>query len=443
MINSEQFNGLDNEKAKDEIFNWLKKEGVAKKVVNYRLRDWCISRQRYWGTPIPLIDCPKCGFVPVNESDLPVKLPKNAIFGIGNPLLTEKEWLNVKCPKCGSPAQRVADTMDTFVNSSWYFLRFCDPKNNKEIFDKEKIKYWMPVDLYIGGPEHACMHLLFHRFYTMFLHDIGYLDFEEPTPRLFHQGMINDENGVKMSKSKGNVVEPIETMKKYGVDTTRFFLMSEASPDKGFNWSDKGIQGSLRFINKMLSVLENIQFGDDSFEMTNKMNLSIKNITEEIENIDLRKASIELRDLLATIEKQEKISKKTYDNFLKLLTPFCPHICEELWEKSKHSGFISNSSWPVFEIINSKKDKSIIDLNEKTVSLIKSLEEKINTSKNKKVYVYVLPFELGKLDSSLICKNTGFEVKIYSVNDNNKYDPENKAKKAKPGMPSIYWTSDI
>ncbi len=442
LINSGDFNGLDSEEAKDKIFNWLKEKGIAKKTVNYRLRDWCISRQRYWGTPIPLVDCKKCGFVPVSEKDLPVKLPKDVVFGVGNPLLSNKEWLNVKCPICGENAKRITDTMDTFVNSSWYFLRFCDPNNKEKIFDKEKVKYWMPVDLYIGGAEHACMHLLFHRFFTMFLHDIGVIDFEEPTPRLFHQGMINDNKGEKMSKSKGNVVEPLETIAKYGADTTRFFMVSEASPDKGFNWSDKSIQGSLRFTKKIMNIFNDIKIGDDSGEMSSYLNKSIKDISEEIESIDLRKATINLRNLYEKIVEQKEVSKKTLDIFFRLIAPFCPHIAEELWENLGHKEVVSISKWPEIENLKIIEKKKNMDINLRIIEGIKGFSNKFE-SENKKIYVYVMPFEIKEVNKKSIESESGFSVEIYSVNDSNKYDPENRAKKAKPGMPSFYWISGI
>ena len=198
LINSGNFNGFSNEEAKTKITDYLITKNLARRVTNFKLRDWSVARQRYWGTPIPLLHCKKCGVVPVDEKDLPVVLPKKVKFGKGNPLTTNEEWLNVKCPRCRGNARREANTLDTFVNSSWYFLRYCDPNNKKEIFNKEDVNFWMPVDLYVGGAEHACMHLIYCRFYTMFLHDIGLIKFEEPVPRLFNQGMINDEYGEKM-----------------------------------------------------------------------------------------------------------------------------------------------------------------------------------------------------------------------------------------------------
>jgi len=437
LINSKEFDGISNEEAKKKISDWLISQNKAKRVVNYKLRDWSIARQRYWGTPIPLIHCEKCGVVPVPEKELPVKLPKEVKFGIGNPLLTNEKWLNVACPKCGGKARREANTMDTFANSSWYFLRYCDPHNNKEIFAKDKVKYWMPIDLYIGGAEHACMHLIYSRFYTMFLHDIGLIEFEEPAPRLFHQGMINDEKGEKMSKSKGNIIEPLETMAKYGVDATRFFLLSEASPDKGFNWSDKGIQGSTRIINKIWKIGQEVKFGKDSEEMQLKVNKTIKNVTEQIENIDLRKSTIEIRELFDLISKQIEISKDTFEKSIKLIAPFCPHIAEELWEKLGNIGFISTAEWPKYtEIKKSAKQENVT---ENIIENLKQTVEKIISSQEvKKIYLYAMPFEIKQIDSDKIEKAFGKPIKIFAVNDSDKYDPENKAKKALPGKPSIF-----
>lgn len=441
LINSGNFNGLSNEEAKKKITDYLISKNLARKVVNFKLRDWSVARQRYWGTPIPLIHCEKCGVVPVNEKDLPVVLPKKVEFGKGNPLLTNEEWLNVKCPKCKGNAKREANTLDTFVNSSWYFLRYCDPNNKKEIFKKENVNYWMPVDLYIGGAEHSCMHLIYCRFYTMFLHDIGLTKFEEPVPRLFHQGMINDKDGEKMSKSKGNIIEPLKMMEEYGVDTTRFFMMSEASPDKGFNWSDKGIQGSLRFVNKLFDTFQKLKFGKDSQDFLFKLNSSIKNINLQINVLDYRKSTIELRQLFDLIAEQKEISEESFGKALKLLSPFCPHITEELWEKMGHKDFISVSEWPKADEAAFKVKTKEIDLNERYIKHIKELIGKfeLNGTSVKKVFIYVVPFELEKLNQSKLFKGIGRELDIFSVKDDKKYDPENKSKKAIPGMPGVYF----
>ena len=441
LINSGNFNGFSNEEAKTKITDYLITKNLARRVTNFKLRDWSVARQRYWGTPIPLLHCKKCGVVPVDEKDLPVVLPKKVKFGKGNPLTTNEEWLNVKCPRCRGNARREANTLDTFVNSSWYFLRYCDSNNKKEIFNKDDVNFWMPVDLYIGGAEHACMHLIYCRFYTMFLHDIGLIKFEEPVPRLFNQGMINDEYGEKMSKSKGNSVEPLKVMEEYGVDTTRFFMMSEASPDKGFNWSDKGIQGSLRFVNKIFDTFEKLKFGKDSQDFLIKLNSAIKNISIQIEALDYRKSTIELRQLFDLIANQKEISKESFGKSLKLLSPFCPHITEELWEKLGHKNFISVSEWPKFDEAVFKVKTKEVDLNEKYIKYIKELIEKfeLNGTSVKKVFVYVVPFEIEKLNKSKLIKGIGKELDIFSVRDEKKYDPENKSKKAIPGIPGIYF----
>ncbi len=434
LMSSKQFSGGDNQAAKAIITDFLAEKGLARKTTNYKLRDWSVARQRYWGTPIPLVHCDKCGIVPVPEKDLPVKLPKEVKFGKGNPLETNEEWLNVKCPKCGGKAKREPNTMDTFVNSSWYFLRYCDPQNKKEIFSKDKAKYWMPIDLYIGGAEHACMHLIYFRFYTMFLHDLGLISFEEPAPRLFHQGMLAGEGGVKMSKSKPETcVLPEEVSDKYGIDTARFFLCSLAAPDKNIDWDEKGIQGSSRFINKIYGLSEKIKFGKDSPELKSKLNKTVKNITEQIERLEYRKSTIELRELFDLISEQKEVSKETFEESLKLLSPFCPHMTEELWEKLGNKGFISSSSWPEYKEEKVKKESQ--DVTEKIIQNIKPIIEKLE---GKKVFLYVLPFELENVSKEKIAKAIGKEVEIFSVQDNKKYDPENKSKKAKPTMPGIF-----
>lgn len=440
LINSEKFNGMENEKAKEEVTNFLKEKGLGKKSVQFRLKDWGISRQRYWGTPIPIIHCEKCGVVPVNYEDLPIKLPKDVKFGEGNPLLTNEKWINVKCPRCMGKAKRETDTMDTFVNSSWYFLRYADPNNDKEIFDKKKVLYWCPTDVYIGGAEHACMHLIYSRYYVKFLRDIELVNFDEPALRLFHQGMLHGEDGDKMSKSKGNVVNPLDTIEKYGADSLRLFLVSVASPDKDFDWSEKGIQGSFRLIRKVYDFFMNTKTGKTPLEIEIKLNKSIKDIGEYIENFDYRKATIELRELFEEMSKGNELGKKVLEDFLKLLAPFCPHTAEELWEKLGGKGLVSTSSWPEFKEIELSKGTGI-NMNEKVIEnvlpLMKRLEDR--GEKISKVHLYVLPFEIGELDKKKLEKGLGKEVFIYSVKDPMKLDPEDRAKKAKPGMPGIWF----
>ena len=434
LVDSGEFNGLESEEAKKKITLWLEKKGLARKVVNFRLRDWGISRQRYWGTPIPIVHCEKCGAVPVPEKDLPIKLPHDVKFGKGNPLETNEKWIKTTCPHCGGSARRETDTMDTFVNSSWYFLRYTDPNNNKEIFDKKKVDYWCPVDTYVGGAEHACMHLIYSRFYVKFLRDIGYLKFDEPALRLFHQGMLHAEDGSKMSKSKGNVVLPETVSKEYGIDTARFFLSSLASPDKDIDWSDKGIVGSLRFINKIIEFSNSFESKNDSEELLVKLNNTIKNLGEYYETFEYRKATIELRDLFEEITKKG-CSKETYESFLKLISPVTPHIAEELWEKIGNKSFISVFSWPKYDKNKLKIKKKEVSLNDKIVTMV----EKFFSGK-KKLYLYSVPFELEKIDKDSISKSLGgIKVEVFATNDKDKYDPVGKSKKARPGMPGFYF----
>jgi leucyl-tRNA synthetase len=436
LINSEEFNGLDNDKAKEEITKFLIKKNKGKKVIQFRLRDWGISRQRYWGTPIPIVHCENCGVVPVPEKDLPVELPKKVKFGEGNPLETNEKWISVKCPSCGGKARRETDTMDTFVNSSWYFTRFCDSYNDKKIFDKKKVDYWCPVDTYVGGAEHACMHLIYSRFYVKFLRDIGLLDFDEPALRLFHQGMLHAEGGEKMSKSKGNVVLPETVSERYGMDTARFFLSSLASPDKDIDWSEKGIIGSLRFINKIFNFSDKIEFGKDSEKLEVKLNKVIKNVSEYYENFDYRKSTIEIRELFDLIDSEKEVSKESWEKFLKLLNPICPHITEELWSKLGNKEFISNSEWPSYDEKKLKIKKKQVDLNSKIIDLVKGYLE---GKKVKKIYLYVMPFEKDKIDIKKISSEIEKEIFVYATNDPKKYDPSGKSKKARPGMPGVWF----
>jgi leucyl-tRNA synthetase len=437
LINSEKFNGILNVDAKEKITKHLQKNKLAKKAIQYKLKDWLISRQRYWGTPIPIVYCEKCGIVPVPEKDLPIKLPKKVKFGKGNPLLTNKEFVNTKCPKCKGKATRETDTMDTFVNSSWYQLRFCDPKNNKEIFSKEKVNYWCPVDTYVGGAEHACMHLIYFRFYTKFLRDLGLLNFDEPAKKLFHQGMLHASDGRKMSKSLGNVINPLDIISEYGADSLRLALMSFASPDKDTNWEEKILLGSHKFLNKVYDYFENIKIGKADKKTESKLNKTIKEVTNQIENFKYNLAIIKIRELFNSLP--HETSKEILEKSLKLLHPFCPHITEELWEKIKSKGFIVKSDWPKLE--EQKIDASI----DKQEEMIEKLTQDINHltklfSDKSKSFVYVLPneIEMYKENINTIKKKIPIEIEIFATNNKDKHDPENKSKKAKPGKPAIY-----
>jgi leucyl-tRNA synthetase len=435
LVNSRQFNGLNNRDAIEKITKFLESKKIGKKTINFRLRDWLVSRQRYWGTPIPIIHCEKCGAVPVPEKDLPVKLPEKVKFGKGNPLESADSWIKTKCPKCNGIGKRETDTMDTFVNSSWYFLRYCDTNNNEKIFDTKKTDYWCPIDMYIGGNEHACMHLIYARFYTKFLRDIGLLKINEPAIRLFNQGMIHAEDGNKMSKSLGNTVDPLDTIAKYSADSLRLFIVSVASPDSDFNWGENGVSSSFKFLNKVWNFFENIKISKSSEKIESKINQIIKEITQDIEEFKYNLAVIKLRQLFESIENEETISKKDAESFLRLLSPFCPHIAEELWEKLGNKSFISLSEWPKTDEkkINKKfeqQDKAVEKLKQDINNIKRIIESR--GEKKEKVYVYVLPNELNFYQNME-------GINVFSVADKNKYDPTNKSKNAKPGKPAIYF----
>ncbi len=391
LINSKEFNQIENRKAIELISEKLEKMGKGKKVINYKLRDWLISRQRYWGTPIPIIYCEKCGIVPVPYEDLPVKLPKDIKFtGSGNPLETSEQFIKCKCPKCGRNARRETDTMDTFVDSSWYFFRFCDPKNKNEIFDPKIIEYFMPVNQYIGGIEHAILHLLYARFFTKILRDLGLHKYDEPFMKLVTQGMVNKEHpfcehcnkflhfgefkdgkclscnnlyvmkSAKMSKSLGNVVDPMVLIKKYGADTARFFILYWANPSKEMEWSDKGVESIWKYINKIFTLLlekpsqfHDNQNIDDQFIQFH-LHKTIRDVSNNIDNLQLRDAANLLIQFIDEFRNYSagSVNKIIYNECIEkitlLLAPFVPHLCEEVWERTGHSGFISLEKWPEY-----------------------------------------------------------------------------------------------
>ncbi len=441
ITNSEKFNGWDNEDAIDEMIGFLEEKKVGKRSVQFKLRDWLISRQRYWGTPIPVVYCKNCGIVPVPENELPVELPEKVEFGKGNPLTTNEDWINTSCPKCGAEGKRETDTMDTFANSSWYFLRYCDPRNDKEIFSKDKVNYWMPIDTYIGGKEHATMHLIYFRFYTKFLRDIGLLEFDEPAKSLFHQGILHGEDGFKMSKTRGNVVDPLDTIENYGADSLRLFLVSTASPDSDFNWSDKELQGIYKFVNKVWDFFQEIKLGKSSAKLESKLNKTIKELGEDIENFKYNLAVIKLRQLFSSFESESEIAKKDVEKFLKLFAIFCPHISEEIWSNLGNGEMIGLLKWPEvdeskinekFEQEEKAFERTISDINN-LLNLMKEKGREIND-----VYIYTIPPELEIYNEEKLSKRFGVNVKIFASNDKDKYDPEGKAGKAKPGKPGIY-----
>jgi len=370
IINSEVINGMYSLDAIDKITEYIDEKGYGKKAVNFKLRDWLVSRQRYWGTPIPMILCDVCGWMPEKEENLPVLLPTDVEFtGKGkSPLASSKTFVKTSCPKCGKDAEREIDTMDTFLDSSWYFLRYCDAQNEKQIFDKEKQKYWMNVDQYIGGVEHAILHLLYSRFFQMVLNDLGWTDHEEPFENLLTQGMVI-KDGRKMSKSIGNVVSPEEIIKKYGADTVRVFILFAAPPDRELDWSDAGVEGSFRFLNRVYRVVfelsEKISGAPDTYsldtdadrELAFVMNSSIKKVTEDAGgrfNFNTAISSImEFVNELYKYKENDNINsgllKTAISNLIVLLSPFAPHMCEEMWEHMGNSESIYRAKWPTYD----------------------------------------------------------------------------------------------
>ena len=372
LVNSGEFDNLSTEDAKEKITKKLVSIKKGKQKVNFRLRDWLISRQRFWGTPIPIIYCDKCGAVPVKEKDLPVELPDDVVFeSTENPLKKHEKFINVPCPKCGGKGRRETDTMDTFVNSSWYQLRYCDPKNSEQIFNKQKVDYWCPVDQYIGGKEHACMHLIYIRFYTKFFRDLGLLNFDEPAIKLFNQGMLMGPDGEKMSKSKGNVIVPSKVINKYSLDAVRLFLVSVASPDKDLNWSDNGVESALRFINRIYAFVEENKFSKSSKKVENKVNSTIKYVSESFDEMKYNLIVIKLRELFDSFS--AGVSKEDFTSFVSMLAPFCPHTAEEIWAKLGNKDFICKATWPEFD--ESKIDAKLDYLDEVTDNLRKDIQD--------------------------------------------------------------------
>jgi leucyl-tRNA synthetase len=348
LINSREFDNCSNKDAMEKISAFAEINGWGKKTVNYKLRDWLISRQRYWGCPIPMLYCDKCGIVPVPERQLPITLPDDVSFGHGNPLATSTSFQNATCPICLGPARRETDTMDTFIDSSWYFMRYCDAKNSHKPFDKEKVNYWLPIDLYIGGKEHATGHLIYFRFLTKFLKDLGMHDIDEPAQRLFNQGMLH-KGGVVMSKSKGNVVLPEEVSDQYGIDTARFFLLFVAGPDKDMEWSDQGVDGAHRFIKRFITLISREHHDKADAKEVSRLHRTIRDVTAYYERLEYNKALIEIMKFANYLADKESSSKKSAEALVLLLAPICPHIGEELWEGLGHKQFVSTTTWPSFD----------------------------------------------------------------------------------------------
>lgn len=365
MVNSGPFDGTPDSEAIARVTTYAEEQGYGKAMVNYRLRDWLISRQRYWGCPIPVVYCETHGLVPVPEEQLPVILPENVQFkSTGeSPLRYEEDFLNTTCPTCGGPATREADTMDTFIDSSWYFLRYADPHNDQEVWSTEKMQLWQPVDQYVGGVEHAILHLLYSRFFVKALHDMGHLNFDEPFQRLYHQGMVLGSDGQKMSKSRGNVEAPDRYVEKYGADTVRCYMMFIGPFEAGGSFMAENLEGVWRFLNRVWSLVGDhwqtqtqVVENDESKALERLRHKTIKRVSEELSNFRFNTALAALMVLNNTLIKQQKSEiarsatyQQALETLLQLLAPLAPHISEELWQQTGHQNSIHSTSWPIYE----------------------------------------------------------------------------------------------
>jgi leucyl-tRNA synthetase len=398
MMNSGPFNGLRSDVGVRKVIEYMEQSAIGSSKTGYRLRDWLISRQRYWGAPIPMIYCDECGVVPVNEEDLPVLLPSDIEFtGRGeSPLAESESFVRVKCPKCGKIGRREVDTMDTFVCSSFYYLRYLDPKNDKLPFSRDKSSYWMPVDQYIGGVEHAILHLLYSRFFTKALFDMGLSTADEPFTNLLTQGMVL-KDGAKMSKSKGNVVSPEEIVEKYGADTARLFILFASPPERDLEWSDKGVEGSFRFLNRVYRIVD--EFGANSSADLNfskgkmssedrmlwyMLNNTIKRVTQDIEErfnfntaisaiMELVNAMYNYKENVPTSSWNRGLMAQAASNLVILLAPFAPHVSEEKWEYLGNEGSVHNKPWPDYDPAALAKDEVeiVVQLNGKVKDRMK------------------------------------------------------------------------
>ncbi len=356
VINSGEWTGMDSAVLKKEAPEIIEKRGIGKKTTNYKLRDWVFSRQRYWGEPIPIVHCPKCGCVPVPEDQLPLLLPEVESYqptGTGeSPLAAIDEWVNTTCPCCGGPAKRETNTMPQWAGSSWYFLRYVDNKNDKELVSREKADKYLPVDMYIGGVEHAVLHLLYSRFYTKFLYDIGVIDFDEPFIKLFNQGMITGKNGIKMSKSKGNVISPDDLVRDYGCDSLRLYELFVGPPELDSEWDDRGIEGVYRFINRYWNMVMDNKDKDaaptkNMLKLRHKMIYDISTRLEQFSLNTVISGFMEYTNKLTDLAKKDGgIDKETLETAAILIAPFAPHLGEELWEQLGHENSVFDNQWP-------------------------------------------------------------------------------------------------
>ena len=394
LINSFDYSGLDSKTAILKIGEELESKNIAKKAVYYKLRDWVFSRQRYWGEPIPLVRCPKCGIVPLSEKDLPLKLPKVKSYeptGTGeSPLKNIKKWVKTKCPKCKGPAERETHTMPQWAGSCWYYLRYIDPKNKKEFADYKKLKYWLPVDIYVGGVEHAVLHLLYARFWHKFLYDLKLVPTKEPFKKLVNQGLILGPDHEKMSKSRGNVIIPDEVVKKYGADTLRMYEMFMGPFEEVKPWDTQGIIGIHRFLNKIWELSKKIKKKkikkEKDSEILKEINKLIKKVSEDIESFKFNTAISAMMEFINFVSNRE-ISIETWEKFIKLLFPFAPHISQEIWSLLGNKKLLDYEKWPEYEkeYIEEKIKKLIIQIDGKKRDEIEIEEAQFDIEKLKEI----------------------------------------------------------
>ncbi|MBO4373989.1 MAG: leucine--tRNA ligase [Lachnospiraceae bacterium] len=409
MINSGEWNGMESAVLKKEAPHIVEKKGIGRAKKNFKLRDWVFSRQRYWGEPIPIVHCPDCGNVPVPEEELPLTLPdveKYEPTGTGeSPLAAIDSWVNCKCPKCGKDAKRETNTMPQWAGSSWYFLRYVDNKNDSELVNREKADKYLPVDMYIGGVEHAVLHLLYSRFYTKFLHDIGVVDFDEPFIKLFNQGMVTGKNGVKMSKSMGNVISPDDLVRDYGCDSLRLYELFVGPPELDSEWDDRGIDGVYRFLSKYWNLVQgNLdKFIEPTPELTRIRHQLIHTITTRLDAFSLNtvvSGFMEFNNKLGEMSRNGGIDKETVETYTILLAPFAPHIAEELWKDLGHEDSVFAQKWPVADADAMKEDtKEIaVQINGK---LKATVNISVNASKEEAIEIGKKAVE-GKLTGNII-----------------------------------------
>ena len=420
LVNSDFLNGLEVKDAKVKMLEFLTEKGIGEKKVNYKLRDWVFSRQRYWGEPIPIVECEKCGYVPIDESLLPLELPEvDSYMPTDNgesPLAAMTGWVNTTCPCCGGPAKRETDTMPQWAGSSWYFLRYTDPTNTEALASKEALKYWLPVDWYNGGMEHTTLHLLYSRFWHKFLYDQGVVPTKEPYQKRTSHGMILGENGEKMSKSRGNVVNPDDIVNEYGADTLRTYEMFIGAFDLSASWSEDGVKGCRRFLDRVWKLQDILVDGDSySADMETKMHQTIKKVSNDFENLKFNTAIAAMMALLNDFYKKGQINKAEFAALITLLNPVAPHITEELWQKLGHTDYLYQQTWPEYD--ETKTVESTVEI---AVQVNGKVKAKLNVSLDDtqeavKEKVFAASSVQAAVDGKNIVKEIYVKGKIYNI----------------------------